>query len=401
MTEPRPHGTPATRRAARLQRERDAGHAQTGGTGWSSQAAGAHPPIFRPPPPPERHRTTPVEPLIGAHAEPAPVRHAARRRAAHVRAVYGLTAACVLLFGGVVAVSAAVAGHAVSDTADARLSAPEQKIVSDSVEASIPSTVPVPAESLPAPTISGAPATVDLCASADFTAALASGDDAATIAAAGGAEMFRQSVAAGTAPCVSLADPTRTWLVVNKTRPYDPTGYAPSPLALPAGVQSIVGGELRADAAASLSSMAAAAAAAGVGEIALESGYRSYQTQVTSYGNQVSQNGAAEADLSSARPGYSEHQSGLTGDLVACDGGGCGTLDDLAATAQGQWLTANAWQYGWITRYEDGRTDITGYMPEPWHLRYIGVDLAKAYHDGGWHTLEEFFGLPAAPTYVG
>jgi D-alanyl-D-alanine carboxypeptidase len=107
-----------------------------------------------------------------------------------------------------------------------------------------------------------------------------------------------------------------------------------------------------------------------------------------------------EADRSSARPGFSEHQSGLAGDVVGCDGS-CGSLDDLAGTAQGQWIVAHAWEYGWITRYEDGYTPVTGYIPEPWHLRYIGPELARAYHDGGWHTLEEFFGLPAAPTYLG
>ena len=74
-------------------------------------------------------------------------------------------------------------------------------------------------------------------------------------------------------------------------------------------------------------------------------------------------------------------------------GDGCGTLDDLGATAQGQWIVEHAWEFGWITRYEDGFTPVTGYSPEPWHLRYIGPELARAYHDGGWHTLEDFFGL--------
>lgn len=59
----------------------------------------------------------------------------------------------------------------------------------------------------------------------------------------------------------------------------------------------------------------------------------------------------------------------------------------------------HAWEYGFITRYTEGRTDVTGYEPEAWHLRYIGPELAKAYHDGGYTTLEEFFGLPPAPTY--
>jgi hypothetical protein len=69
-------------------------------------------------------------------------------------------------------------------------------------------------------------------------------------------------------------------------------------------------------------------------------------------------------------------------------------------TAQGAWVAANAWRFGFIVRYEDGQTAITGYEAEPWHLRYIGPELAQVYHDGGFHTLEDFFGLPAAPGYV-
>ena len=88
------------------------------------------------------------------------------------------------------------------------------------------------------------------------------------------------------------------------------------------------------------------------------------------------------------------------GDVVACDGG-CGTLDDLAATPQGRWVHDNAWRYGWIVRYGEGMTDVTGYVPEAWHLRYIGPALAQEYHDGGWESLEEFFGLQPAPDYIG
>jgi D-alanyl-D-alanine carboxypeptidase len=121
---------------------------------------------------------------------------------------------------------------------------------------------------------------------------------------------------------------------------------------------------------------------------------------VTSYGNQVSMRGVEGADLVSARPGFSEHQSGLTADVVACSGG-CGGLDDLAATPQGEWLAVHAWEHGWIVRYEEGETETTGYLPEPWHLRYVGTALAEAYHQGGWKSFEAFFGLDPAPGYVG
>jgi D-alanyl-D-alanine carboxypeptidase len=143
-----------------------------------------------------------------------------------------------------------------------------------------------------------------------------------------------------------------------------------------------------------------AAADAGAGELALESGDRSYATQSATYAGHVADRGVEGADLVSARPGFSEHQSGLTVDVVPCDEASCATIDDLAASPQGAWIAEHAWEHGWIVRYTEGRTDVTGYAPEPWHLRYIGVDLARAYHEGGWTTLEEFFGLPAAPGYA-
>ncbi len=108
--------------------------------------------------------------------------------------------------------------------------------------------------------------------------------------------------------------------------------------------------------------------------------------------------GVAEADRESARPGFSEHQSGMAVDIVPCNGS-CKTLDDVAASPQGAWVRDHAWEFGFITRYAEGRESVSGYEPEAWHLRYIGPELARAYHEGGFTTLEEFFGLPAAPTY--
>ena len=331
-----------------------------------------------------------------------PPRHARTRRLARVSAAAGLAVAASLVLGSAATVTAAVTGQSplpvVSASTAERGDATEPAA---SARLSAPSSAPLPApvQSIPAPIVEAAPAALLLCDRAEFTAALATGDDAAAIAAAGGAEAFRMAVAGATAPCVALDDPARSWVVINKTRPFVPLDYRPSSLAMPEGVRSVEGGSLRSDAAAALTAMAGAAAAAGVGEIALESGFRSLATQESNYGRQVEAQGVEQTDLSVARPGFSEHQSGLTADVVACNGG-CGTLDDLAATVQGQWIVAHAWEFGWITRYEDGYAHTTGYMPEPWHLRYIGPDLAKAYHEGGWHTLEEFFGLPAAPGYL-
>lgn len=289
-----------------------------------------------------------------------------------------------LLVGSTAAVTSLVSGGA-SD-------APESAVM----ELSLPPR----ADQLPVPSLDVTPVSADVCAEPEVIAALEVGDDAGAIAAAGGGEAFRAAVAAGDAPCVDLADPARLWVVVNKQRQFAPVDYRPGGLVLPGGVRSVEGGSLRSDAAAALTAMVTAAREAGVGEIALESGFRSYQTQQGSYGRQVAARGVAGADQVSARPGFSEHQSGLAGDVVPCSGA-CGTLDDLAGAPQGAWVAAHSWEHGWIVRYVEGATGTTGYLPEPWHLRYVGTDLARAYHDGGWTSLEEFFGLEAAPDYSG
>lgn len=386
------------------------------------EPAARMPPIFRPPPPPAdaaEPRAIPLHtaasgrrarpsPLVAGLSSAAPARHARRRRRAPLgRLTIATALAAAMVLGGAAAMTAAVSGRPVGEVvAEALPIVPQPE---PTIEASIVAPAAAdPTETPPQP--SGRtddapavqPAAVDLCAIPAVAAALAAGDDTAAIAAAGGAGAFRAAVAGGTLPCANLADPARVWVVVDKHRPLAPVDYAPAPLALPAAVRSLQGGELRADAGAALAAMVEAAGQAGVGEIAVESGYRSYRTQVTSYGNQVSARGVAGADLVSARPGYSEHQTGLAADVVGCDSSGaCGTLDDLAASPQGRWVAAHAWEYGWIVRYEAGSTPVSGYDAEPWHLRYIGVQLAAAYHDGGWHTLEEFFGLPAATDYVG
>ncbi|WP_324012811.1 M15 family metallopeptidase [Microbacterium sp. JZ37] len=255
-------------------------------------------------------------------------------------------------------------------------------------------TPPGSIESLPVPQFEVVVAE-DPCAS---PAAAAAGDAAAVVAAFGGAEEFREAAAEG-ASCIRLDDPTQPWVVVNKQRPVNPIDYAPE-VMVPAGTRSLVGGGLRPDAAAALDALVADAAASGAGDVALQSGYRSYQTQVSTFQGQIGALGEEGAEAISARPGFSEHQLGLAADVVACTSGSCGTIYDIAGTPQGDWIVENAWRHGWIVRYESGHTDTTGYNPEPWHLRYIGVELAQAYHEGGYHTLEEFFGLPAAPDYA-
>jgi len=238
----------------------------------------------------------------------------------------------------------------------------------------------------------------DPCSEQSVVEAIAAADDSAIIAAFGGGEAFREAVAAGNAPCIALDDPSHVWVVVNKARPLNPIDFTPQPLS-DAPVQITTrSGQVRSDVAAAVGEMAAAAAADGAGQIGANNGYRSYDLQVRTYASHVSAEGQSHADAASARAGHSEHQTGLALDLVAC--APCGGIDAFGATAQGAWVAEHAWEYGFIVRYEDGETAISGYMPEPWHVRYIGRELAAAYHDGGFRTLEEFFGLPAAPDYL-
>jgi D-alanyl-D-alanine carboxypeptidase len=259
---------------------------------------------------------------------------------------------------------------------------------------------PPAAQSIPAPVFTRAPAAASICDDPAVAAAVAAGDDEAVIVAAGGGMSFREAVVSGTAPCISLSDAGRRWVVVNKQRPLNPLDYEPQGIVQVQGLQTFNAGVLRQDAAAALQQMAEAVETAGVGSLGQLSGYRSYDTQVATYQENVARGGQAEAEVSSAKPGFSEHQLGLAMDLMPC-GSGCGTLDDFGSSPEGQWVAANAWQFGFIVRYEQGYTPVTGYEAEPWHLRYIGPELARAYHEGDWHTLEEFFGLPAAPSYTG
>jgi len=188
---------------------------------------------------------------------------------------------------------------------------------------------------------------------------------------------------------LSIDDAASLWVVANKTRPLNPKNYAPAltALNLPGG------GEMRPEAAAALRQMFADYQAQSGAQLKVVSAYRSYNTQVATYNGWVSRLGQAQADRQSARPGTSEHQTGLAVDINT------GSDQGFGATPAGTWLATNSYKYGFIVRYPDGLEPITGYEYEPWHFRYIGVDLATEMHTTGVQTLEQFFGLPAAPDY--
>lgn len=202
------------------------------------------------------------------------------------------------------------------------------------------------------------------------------------------------------APQHSLTDPTSPWVVVNKHRPLAPQDFVPADLVQP-GVRLAVSGEaalLNSTTAAAAEKMFRAAAAEGV-IMTLASGYRSYSTQVATYGGYVASTGQAAADRASARPGHSEHQTGWAFDIG--DGAGaCSFQPCFAEQPAAVWAKANAHKFGFVIRYPWMFHDTTGYFYESWHLRYIGVEAATDMSTRGIATLEEYFGLEAAPDYL-
>lgn len=158
-------------------------------------------------------------------------------------------------------------------------------------------------------------------------------------------------------------------MIVNKTYTL-PAGYAP--------------GDLLPEVKEAFEVMQKAAAAEGL-NIYISSGYRSYTRQQTLYNNYVKTDGKELADTYSSRPGHSEHQSGLCFDLNTID-------DSFGATPESAWLEKHAQEYGFIIRFPKGKDEQTGYQYEPWHLRYLGVEMAQKVYSSGL-SLEEYFGI--------
>ncbi|RQP09286.1 MAG: hypothetical protein EAS51_12030 [Microbacteriaceae bacterium] len=194
---------------------------------------------------------------------------------------------------------------------------------------------------------------------------------------------------------VRVPDPASVTAVVNKRRGL-PASYVPPDLVIPPGVPNNNNQPVRQVLVPDLLRMQADMAAEGI-TLRIGSAYRSYADQEAIYNRFVRNEGVAGADTHSARPGNSEHQTGLALDLD--DGTGCNLSTCFKDKPGGIWLAANAWKYGFILRYGDGWQHIVGYRFEPWHYRYVGVDVATDMHDKGIKTLEEYYGLPAAPDY--
>ncbi|MDY6082734.1 MAG: M15 family metallopeptidase [Actinomycetaceae bacterium] len=190
-----------------------------------------------------------------------------------------------------------------------------------------------------------------------------------------------------------LRDPTNPAVIVNKQNPIAAHGYVPQRLV---NIQDYgvpcrgKNNQLVPEAAAALAQMYRAAQDNGAG-FWLLSGFRTESVQDRLYQEALAEDGAKR----SAKPRYSEHQTGFAADISTQ----AYLSVSFGTTPAGIWLAANAWRYGFILRYPQGGESVTGFEYEPWHFRYIGVASAARMHESGARTYEEFVGLPAAPQY--
>lgn len=162
--------------------------------------------------------------------------------------------------------------------------------------------------------------------------------------------------------------------------------YVPDGLVDVEPLYSTSGGQLTAEASAAFSALVEALWAEEGLHVVNASPYRSYSTQKRLYQRYCTRDGQTKADRYSARPGYSEHQTGLSLDVTAPGG----TLGSFRKTAQFRWMKDNAHRFGFILRYGEGMEYLTGYQYEPWHYRYVGVEAATVIYENGL-TFEEYY----------
>ena len=204
-------------------------------------------------------------------------------------------------------------------------------------------------------------------------------------------------------PKYSIDEADSIWVVVNKQKQISPLKYQPESLAFPAfpkpKVQNPFGLQMREEAAIATVELATAMYEAGKGTLILNSGFRTYKNQQGLYNRTRDTQGLVVAEKLSARPGHSEHQLGLAADF-SVRGQGCVIMVCFGNTEAGRWLAENAYEYGFVLRYPKGYKPITGFQYEPWHFRYVGIELSTEMRTKGIRTLEEFWGLESAPDYT-
>lgn len=189
-----------------------------------------------------------------------------------------------------------------------------------------------------------------------------------------------------------IQNPQNSLALVNKMFGL-PDNYIPGDLVRPNvpfsfGDAKLEKSLMRQEAATALEKMFAGASTDGI-ELAAVSGYRSYGRQETLFDAEVNKVGEERALQAVARPGSSEHQTGLTMD-ISSKTNNFNLNEQFGKTKEGVWLAHNAHKYGFILRYPRGKEDLTGYMYEPWHFRYVGIKAATEIYENEW-TLEEYF----------
>lgn len=189
--------------------------------------------------------------------------------------------------------------------------------------------------------------------------------------------------------------PDSLWILVNKERSI-PLEYTPSPLVITSVAvrkdKSPEEQSVRTDIESHLKIMFSAAQTEGH-NLMIGSAYRSARLQQTYFDHYAQVTGESTANRYSAHPGESEHQTGLSVDITSASLH-CYLEECFADTPDGRWLAGNAHKYGFILRYPKGKEAITGYEFEPWHYRYVGIELATALYeskltlDQAWPYLE-------------
>ncbi len=174
------------------------------------------------------------------------------------------------------------------------------------------------------------------------------------------------------------------------------SAYGPSDLRSTADAGLNGGQRVRALVITDLRAMARAARAAGA-RLAVESSYRSYSTQASTFAYWVRVSGYAAALRSSARAGHSEHQLGTTLDFKSYGGSAPWNYADWGRSKAGTWLRNNAWRYGFVMSYPKGKTSVTCYAYEPWHFRYVGRTVAAKIHASGLTPREYLWRQQTAP----
>lgn len=191
----------------------------------------------------------------------------------------------------------------------------------------------------------------------------------------------------------SKVDPSSLWIIVNKQHPLNTTNYVPDDLV------TTVGATISNKAKLDFNAMNTAALADGV-NFTINSSYRSYSNQKSTYNTYVATRGQVSTDAFSARPGFSEHQTGLALDLGSSVKPNCDLDECFGDTVEGKWLAEHANEYGFLLRYTADKQQITGYMAQPWHFRYVGRNLTAEMKKEAITTLEEFFKISGGEKYI-